>query len=263
MGRLLRMPCSAISRILLSRIVEALNSKGCDCISLSGGIDTSLVAYVSKAVLGQDLVGFLAYYRRGVPRDIVYSAYLAKLLNIDLELIEIDDDYMCRAIPLLKPLAERGGHEDFIELRNDIVFYASIEAAKKHGCRCLYTGSGGDEVFAGYSFMYRELTEQELDEKTRRWALSGRYPEFEVARIVGLEVYSPYLDRRVLEVALEIPVDCLRSQIFEGKTILREILRDLGLELIASRIKTPAEAGAGTDILGSHFFDELIRRCTQ
>jgi len=261
LSRSLKIPCTTASRILLDRIEEALESKRCNCIALSGGIDTSLVAYVSKVLLGTELKGFLTYYRGGLPRDMMYSVRLSKLLNIELETVAIDDDYMCRKIPLIKQMAERGGHDDFIEYRNDAVFLASIEAAREHGCKCIYTGSGGDEVFAGYSFMYKELTSEEIDEKTKKWGLQGRYPEFEIARAQGIEAYSPYLDRKVLEVALEIPVECLRMQTFEGKTILREILKDLGLGFIASRVKTPAEAGAGTDGLGSEYFEKLIQRC--
>jgi asparagine synthase (glutamine-hydrolysing) len=43
-----------------------------------------------------------------------------------------------------------------------VVFYTTLIKAKELGCKCIYIGSGGGELFAGYSFMLR-LPENEVE----------------------------------------------------------------------------------------------------
>jgi len=256
MMKVINMPCHIYEKLLIDRIASVIEKTKCDCIALSGGIDTSLIAAISVNVVRHIPRAIVTYYRNGIPRDLIYALNIAKVLGLDIEFIEIDDRYIAKILPILTEIAKRGGHEDYIEIRNDVVFYATLEKAKDR-CRCIYTGSGGDEVFSGYSFMYIQLLENEIDEKRRTWAY-GRYPEREIANLLNVNIVAPYLDQKVLELALTIPIRCLRTTILRGKEILRNILMDMGLCIIADRIKTPAEAGAGTDVIDSNYLNRIM-----
>lgn len=244
-GGRLRLPCSTVARLLRRSLLRVLGETRCDCIALSGGIDTSLIA-VLAVQLGLRLRAYTSLYLRGVPRDLPYADHLGKALGLNVTHVLVDDEYIENKIGLVKRCV--GVEDDYIELRNDIVFYSVLEEARRDGCRCIYTGSGGDEVFAGYGFMvYKDS--RELEELTARYALHGRYPELIIGKCLGINVVAPYLTGEVLGVALKTPVECLRDHRMRGKEILRSLLVEEGFSIIAGRVKTPAEAGAGTDKL--------------
>ena len=211
---------------------------------MSGGIDTSTVA-VAARLEGLSLRGIVAYYTHGIPRDLAYVGYVAARLGIDLHLISVTDKYIASKVGYIIKCVDR---KDYIEIRNDVVFLRALEEAKKIGCRCVLLGDGGDEVFAGYSFML-SLTDRELIKAITRMATQGRYPGLELAKCLGVKAVAPLLSNKVLELVLGAPILCIRGENNAGKSLLRRILSRYGLGLIADRPKTPAEQGAGTDTL--------------
>jgi len=238
-----RAACWVFEEPLLDALKKAIGSSGCDCATLSG-IDSTLVVAVAKS-LGARLRCYTAMYTGGLPRDLAYAEYVSKWLNVELRYVLIDEDYIRSSLGKVLQCIGEVTHELCVELRNDVVFYAVLSEAKRDGCRCVLLGSGGDEVFAGYRFML-ELPDEDLEERRERYARGGRYPELLIAKCLGVEVVAPYLSPEVLEVALRVPASCLRGS-GEGKAVLRELLRKLGLEVVALRAKVPAEGGAGTD----------------
>jgi len=174
---------------------------------------------------------------------------LSKQLSIDVKYVIIDyGDVKDLVNSVVECIGEENvdshGDGGCIEIRNDIVFYATLKRAKEDGCRCVFIGSGGDEVFAGYNFML-SLTGEELTKAIEKMSRS-RFPELQVAKCLNIEVSAPLLNPEIVKIAMETPIDCLRSQLMRGKEILRLILNSYGLDLVGERIKTPAESGAGT-----------------
>lgn len=238
-----RATCWALEELLLSALRRAVAEFGCDCATL-GGIDSALLVAIAK-LLGSRLRCYTVVFTGGLPRDLAYAEHLSKWLNVELRYVLIDEAYIRGVLEELTRCIGEVTHELCVELRNDVVYFAALSEAKRDGCRCVLLGSGGDEVFAGYRFML-ELPDELLEERRDRYARGGRYPELLVARCLGVRAVAPYLSQEVLEVALRIPASCLRGY-GEGKAVLRELLRRLGLDTIARRAKVPAEGGAGTD----------------
>jgi asparagine synthase (glutamine-hydrolysing) len=238
--------CEVFEKQLLNTLSNFILRNPCDCIALSGGIDTTLIAVIAK-LGGVSIRGVYTFFNGGIPRDLVYVNHISKTLSIPVTMVIIDVNYIRSVLGnVYECIGKKAYHELCIELRNDVVFYATLRVAKEHGCKCVYVGSGGDELFAGYSFMLW-LLEEELEKYREKWGLGGRYPELEIASCLGVDVVAPYLSKEVKELALSIPAKCLRGELFEGKKLLRNLISKFGLDLISERIKTPAEAGAGTD----------------
>lgn len=252
------MPCYVYAEVLFKKLVEVINRHKCDCIALSGGIDTSVVL-LATIEGGLKPKGYTSIYSLGLPKDLVYVNYLSKVFNVDVELVQISyedvENLRNRVIECIG-VDKVNSHKDggCIEVRNDIVFYATLKRAREDRCKCVFVGSGGDEVFAGYSFMIN-LSSENLEEAIRRLA-RGRYPELEIARCLDIEVVAPFLDKLIIEFAEEIPIECIRSEKMIGKEVLREILNRKGLYLISERIKTPAESGAGTIAICRSIYDK-------
>ncbi|MBE9390763.1 hypothetical protein IOK49_01510 [Fervidicoccus fontis] len=254
----IKAPCWYYGEELLKMLRRAVKKSGCDCIALSGGIDSSLVLLASL-LEGIKPKGYIAVYRGGLPKDIAFANYLSKKFNIDAELVFIEP---YRSEDLRKSITECIGEENLnshldggcIEFRNDAVFYSVIKKARDDRCRCIYTGSGGDELFAGYSFLL-SLGEEDLDNSIRMLSY-GRFPELEIAKCLNMNAFSPFLDESIRDLSLQIPIYCLRSSRMMRKEILREILGESWLGMIAERMKAPAESGSGTKDMCISRFDE-------
>jgi asparagine synthase (glutamine-hydrolysing) len=244
--------CVFLEERVLGVLVEALRGSGCDCATITGGIDTSTVALAAR-LAGLRLRGITVYYSAGLPRDLPYARLVAAALGIPLREVPVDDSYIASRAGLV---AECTGRREYVEMRNDVVFLRAVEEARAMGCRCLLLGDGGDEVFAGYSFML-SLPGPELRETILRMATRGRYPGLELAECIGVEAAAPLLLDEVVEAVLQAPPGCLVWGPGQGKAPLRRILARHGLRLVAERPKTPAEQGAGTSRLARRELEEI------
>ncbi len=239
-----RYNCSLSKSLLIDAVRRYLRSTYCDCIALSGGIDTSFIAYVAS-LEHMHMKGIVVFYKGGIPRDLPYSIYVSRKLGIDLHLVTIDDEYIRSKASLI---VDCTGINDYIEVRNDLVFLRVLEEASRLGCRCIYTGDGGDELFAGYGFT-RGLLSKEVRESFIKLGVRGRYPGLELAECINVEAHAPLLSDEVIEIIMNTDPNCIRGWRLEGKHILRELLEEAGIYAVASRRKTPAEQGGGTDML--------------
>ncbi len=65
----LRAPCGTHAWLLTRALEDFLSRSRCDCIALSGGIDTSLIVALAGK-LGRKLRAYTAFYLGGIPRDL-------------------------------------------------------------------------------------------------------------------------------------------------------------------------------------------------
>ncbi|MEM0365661.1 MAG: asparagine synthase-related protein [Acidilobaceae archaeon] len=221
------------------RIVDAVSREAskCECTLLSGGIDTSLIALVHPY---KELVKAITVDMGG--SDVNYASIAASKLKLGSHIVHRPPiEEFLRAIDWV---LENIKTIDPIEVSADAVHYISLSMAKSIGCQCILSGDGGDELFAGYTFLYNK-PEEYIREWIRDKAKYSWLPTVHIGRLIGLNVYTPLYTDEVKEIALEIPVNCLTSSL-NGKIILREILREYGLVEIADRPKTPINTGSGS-----------------
>jgi len=250
------LPCRYYEELLLKKLVDVVNRTKCECIALSGGIDTSAIL-LACMIAGLKPKAITVIYREGVPKDLPYITHISKLFNIDLDLMILDSEDLLNVkddiINCIGDELDSHGDGGCIEFRNDVVFYVALRRAKEINCNCVYVGSGGDELLLGYNFLLT-LPSDEVDSTVKKF-IHGRYPELKISKCLGVKAVAPFLEYDVVELLLTVPLNCLRSERLLGKEVLRNILESYGLNIIAFRRKTPAEDCSGTKSICKSIYD--------
>jgi len=249
-----RASLSWICEELRKLLAEAVRRNLGETVLLSGGLDSSIVAYLASKVARIEAVTVLM--RNRYARDRKYASMMAQLLNIKHHVLEVDIDDILKSIPRVIEVMRTF---DPMQVRNDVVIYLGLKEAKSLGFNSIMTGDGGDELFAGYSYLY------EMDEETRElelrvlWAAMN-FSSLTLGNHVGIEVKTPYLDKTIRYLAMLIkPEHRVRKEkgITWGKWIMRKAFESMLPREIIWRVKTPIEGGAGTSAL-IKYFDEMI-----
>ena len=229
---------------------EVIQDYYVEALLLSGGLDTSIIAslvsrYFKPITLS---VGFSSsdapdlYYAKIVAERFSFQNFV-KLFTLK-EAAEAAE-YVVKTLKTFDPM----------EIRNDITIYIGLKYLKELGVKSVLTGDGGDELFAGYSFMF-ELEPRDVDkwitEGVERWSFSAK----PIGESLGLKVFQPILDERIIDLALKIPAELKiaeRNGVTHGKYILRKAFEEILSPDVVWRPKYPIEAGSGSTNLSTIF----------
>jgi len=244
--------------ILCNRVVKLLDESVernlTDGILLSGGLDTSILAYLaSKRV---KLKAFTAALRNVPASDIKCAMLVANRLGLKHFVHNFGEEELYEAIRVIVKTMDSF---DPMEIRNSITIYIGLKKVKEEGINTVVTGDGCDELFAGYSFLHGLEKEQLSLELQKLWSVMS-FSAVRLAEILRVEVKLPYLDPEFKKFAMELdPRLKIRSERGQtwGKWILRKAFENILPEEIAWRSKTPIEVGSGTATLPS-FFNSII-----
>jgi len=216
---------------------------GSDSLLLSGGLDSSVLAYILTDN-GYDVTAICIGYSDS--DDLRYSSTVAERLGMKYrqEHVEIED-----ILKALHDVIRVMRSFDPMEVRNSIVVYLALRRLKESGYRHAITGDGSDELFAGYNYMLR-MNYDELSRELTRLKDVMHFSSVVLGEQIGIDVSLPYLELK--DYASSIPVDMKVSDHKGkryGKFILRSCFEDVLGEQIAWRVKVPMEEGANTSML--------------
>ncbi|MFQ5781767.1 MAG: asparagine synthase C-terminal domain-containing protein [Nitrosopumilus sp.] len=242
-----------ISKNLYKILEESCNSCKSNLISLSGGVDSTIIAYLLKhrkpktiAVIAEDFVS----------TDLTYCQMVSKEMQLPLFMYNVKTAAILEAveetIKILKNFND-------IEIRNNVVMYLAIKWAKENGEKSIITGDGADELFAGYSFLINK-PEEELEEEIKRVCTIMHFPTQKIGDALGVKVESPFLSDKVIKIAEKIPSNLKvknENEKRHGKWILRKTFEKYIPLQIAWREKSPMQEGSGTSGL-TNLFNSII-----
>lgn len=207
-------------------------------IFLSGGIDSTLVA--SQFEGGQAIHLDSPEY--------VYAKQAAEKFHVELKIVYPQDINVEES---LRDFASQAGEP----CMGALIPYITAKEVSKFG-RVAITANGADELFFGYNRTHDMVSPEQRDHIYRgsafkdfpclpycdypaKWTTNGRfielttYVQYDLNKTLdfasmchSLEVRSPFLDHRLVEMALSIPESVHRKQ--GNKTILKNMLRKMG-----------------------------------
>jgi asparagine synthase (glutamine-hydrolysing) len=220
---------------LRSKLKEAVVRNRADAILLSGGLDTSVLAFLARPS-----IGFTVALKGAPAPDLGYSDRVAKLVGIRHKKMEFTTEEALAALPEVVKILKTFD----LALPNDLSIFFALKLARKNRIRAVMTGDGADELFAGYSYM-AELSPEDLGSYIRRLSENWHFSANELGRALGVEVRQPFLDEDFVRFALEISPD-LKVRDGTGKYILRKSFENLLPEEIIWREKEAIEYGSGS-----------------
>jgi len=229
---------------LRNNLKEAVERNRAEGMLLSGGVDTSILAFIALPC-----IGFTVALKDSPASDLSYSEQVSKLLGIKHKKMEFTMEEALATLPEVIGILKTFD----LALPNDLAIYFALKLAKESGVSSVMTGDGADELFAGYSYM-AELTPEDLERYIKRLSQNWHFSANELGRALDIEIRQPFLDEDFVRFALQIRPE-LKVENGVGKYILRKSFEDLIPPELVWRRKEPIEYGSGSTKL-----HEIINR---
>lgn len=231
-----------------SLLKQSINRNHSDALLLSGGLDSSILAsilnpkYSLTVSLGYDTPD-LEFAKSVASR---YSENHIQIILSEEKLLKLVE----HVILTLKTF-------DPMEIRNSSVVFAGIKTAQENGYASVMTGDGGDELFAGYNYLGRHFSNLlNLNAELHRLWDVMHFSSFQIGKINGINVKTPFLDEKFVAFAKSIDItDKIGEYCGQkwGKFILRKCFEaELGKKIVW-RPKFAQEQGAGITRIKNHF----------
>jgi asparagine synthase (glutamine-hydrolysing) len=233
--------------VLKSAIKKRINS---DSIGawLSGGLDSSTLAALARPYV--DTLHTFAGGLKDAP-DFRFAKEVANFIGSEHHEVVISVESMLDILPdVIYQLESFDG----ILIRSGIINLSIAYAASEYVSE-VFSGVGGDELFAGYDYL-KSIPLSKLDDElidiTSRLHNTSLQRVDRSASAFGTTAHVIFTDPEVFEFALRIPAE-LKLKDGTEKWILRKAMEGLLPENTLTRTKTKFWKGAGVGTLISEF----------
>ena len=224
-------------------------------ILFSGGIDSTVLAFLLKK-MKKDFVCYTTVIddpNFKEAEDLSYAKRITKELNLKHKIIKIKPGEIEKQLKTIVPLIE---DSNVVKVEVALTFFAACIAAKKDGCKVLFSGLGSEEIFAGYQ-RHKDSTDINKECVSGLLKLYERdlYRDDVITMYNGIELRLPYLDLALVRYALSVPA---KYKLKDGqeKYVLRAVAKNLGIAPeYAQRKKRAAQYGSNV----SKIIDKLTK----
>ena len=211
----------------------------------SGGLDSTLVAAALQE-LGKDFTAYTAGIQHGnvsAPRDYEKAKEVADEMGFDLERYEASLEEVEATLP---ELVDQLSTSNVVKIGVALPFHYSLNQNRTEDEQVVFTGFGSEQLYAGYARQQGYLNRECLSD-LRGIFHEDLYRDNVVSFRNGRELRVPFLDEKLIEHALSIPVEMKRTDKYR-KYVLRKAAEKLGLpESVSWRKKVAAQYGSNFD----------------
>jgi asparagine synthase (glutamine-hydrolysing) len=225
-------------------------------VSLSGGLDSSLVAAIARRHQAR-----LLSFAVGMPgsADLGMARRVARQLGTRHYQVVYGEDDMLEALPRIIYHLES---YDAALVRSAIPNYFLARLAAEH-VKVILTGEGADELFAGYESLsgVRDAgrLQEELVHITAQLHNTNLQRADRMGMAFGLEARVPFLDKAFVRRALHLPARWkLHRRGRPEKALLRRAFRGALPEEVLQRKKQKFSSGAGSMTRLSEYAREKV-----
>jgi len=240
------------ARILHELLTEAIEKRmeGSHAVSLSGGLDSSIIAVVAKQ-FNPDIKLFTVSVESAPGPDLANAKLMAEFLDLEHITYSITDDDISGLISDSVWYLESFDEDCISGILSN--YYAS-KLVKQYSNSVL-VGEGADELFGGYRMV---LKSPKVKDKDHRAHLAKKLLNISYNTALrrldrgwmanGVDYRIPFLDKKVVDFSQKIPMEWkIYGDREIEKYILRLAFKDLLPEQIANREKLRFAMGTGMD----------------
>jgi len=229
------------ARRLVSLLLEDLHRRKLDGrrvpVSFSGGLDSALVAKLCSEIAD----AYCIVAGTDDSTDLKTARFSAEKLGIELREIRLDEESVIEGA---REICRLTGLRDPLTISFELPTYFALRSADED---LIVTGQGADELFGGYA-KYEGVAQEEFARLRREDLERALGPVDVIERGMAAhwkkEIIKPFLCNRVVSFAMALPTDAVLPAGVR-KPVVREALRELGLEEIAALPKKAAQYGSG------------------
>lgn len=232
---------------LRNLLEESIKKNVAESLLLSGGLDTSIIAFVLARLKVKFLPVCVSLEGKG--RDLEYVLRLKESLGINPIIVKVSIDEAESAIPEVVRIIKSFDPA----IPNDLVVYFGVKRLREYKIDSTMTGDGADELFAGYDYMKRIENLEDYIEKISKNLSFNSDP---IGWAFGVKVKRPYLEEEIISFAKRIP-RIMKINGKWGKWILRKAYEGILPEDIIYQDKRPLEVGSGMSLLRNHIASKI------
>jgi asparagine synthase (glutamine-hydrolysing) len=244
-------------------LIEAVKKRmeGVGAVSMSGGLDSSIVAVIAKE-FNPELKLFTSTVKSKPGPDLENAKLMAEFLGLEHHIYEITDsdinDFLSGAVWYMESF-----DEDCI---SGIISNFYTSRMVKEYSNMVLVGEGADELFGGYRMVLKNPRvkgpeqREHLAQKLLEISYNTALRRLDRGWMSNSVVYkTPFLDTKVVAYSKKIPMGFkIYGEDQVEKFILREAFRDLLPQKIANREKLRFAMGTGMDDVMDDIISNII-----
>ena len=183
--------------------------------------------------------------------DVEAAVYASKFLNLDLEICEVTEEMVRKALP---DVVKAIGDDNLMKVGVGLTTYFATKMVAQDGIKVAISGQGADELFGGYKRYVQSFIDGTLNYDLRKDISDMYHVNLErddaCSMLNSVELRLPFLDKKLVELVLNIPDNKKIVSMHDDmrKSFLRKLAFEEGLDYeIAYRPKKAAQYGTGID----------------
>ncbi|MEM3596571.1 MAG: asparagine synthetase B [Candidatus Bathyarchaeia archaeon] len=236
---------------LLQSSVEKLVGLQDVAVAFSGGLDSSLIAFLAKRA-GAD--AHLVHVSLKNQPETAHAIKVAEELKLPIHVYTYTVDDVEEALPKVLWLVEE---PEPVKVSIGVPMYWAAEKTSEMGIKVLLAGQGADELFGGYKrylTAYARYGENKVKEMLLNDVLgiseANVERDYKICNFYNVELRLPYLTHKMAEFAVSLPLK-FKLKLSRGgmrKLVLRAAAKKLGLpKTVIERPKRAIQYATGVD----------------